>query len=437
MAENQLSRAMHHIRRTLGVSARADLNDRQLLEQFATSKDEEAFTLLVHRYGPQVLGVCRRMLGNDHDADDVFQATFLVLASKAGSVSWRESIGSWLYNVAYHLAAKTRRGAARRRQHEQWAATMAPQNALPSPDGEELQSIVDDELQRLPGKYRMPLLLCYLQGQTRDEAARQLGWTQVEVKGRLQRGRDLLRDRLLRRGLATSAAMLPATLSQDAIAAVPTALVTTTVKAAVGGAVAAPVAALVKGAVNAMYWSKIKTRALIALVIATVFGFGMSGFIYYYPSGASAQQVPAKDTNKPPEAASKRDDPRVDPDRYDQADVVARVKLKGGLIGTGQPIGGGRPFTVKSTTFTILELLKNKTAIALDKEVSVSNFGPHFKIDNVIRAVKFDEEFTIYLKLQDSGPPLPPAPAAPPSWNYIENSNEKGVSHLSASKPKQ
>src|SRR5262249_34267055 len=157
--------------------------------------------------------------GNDHDADDVFQATFLVLASKAGSVSWRESIGSWLYNVAYHLATKTRRGAARRRQHEQWAASMAPKNAAPSPDGGELQSIVDDELQRLPGKYRMPLLLCYLQGHTRDEAARQLGWTQVEVKGRLQRGRDLLRDRLLRRGLATSAAMLPATLSQSAIAA--------------------------------------------------------------------------------------------------------------------------------------------------------------------------------------------------------------------------
>src|SRR5262249_6263005 len=156
--------------------------------------------------------------------DDVFQATFVVLASKARSVGWRESIGSWLHNVAYHLAAKTRRGAARRRQHEQRAATMAPKNEVPSPDWEGLQSIVDDELQRLPAKSRTPLLLCYLQGQTRDEAARQLGWTQVEVKGRLQRGRDLLRDRLLRRGLATSAATLPATLSQGAIAVVPTTL---------------------------------------------------------------------------------------------------------------------------------------------------------------------------------------------------------------------
>jgi RNA polymerase sigma factor (sigma-70 family) len=411
---------MAHVRRVLGVPAAADLNDRQLLEQFAGSRDEAAFTALVQRYGPQVLGVCRRMLGNDHDADDVFQATFLVLAAKAGSIGWRESISSWLYNVAYHLAAKTRRGAIRRRQHELRAAKMAAKKTASCPDGGELHAILDDELQQLPEKYRMPLLLCYLQSQTREEAARQLGWTEIEVKGRMQRGRDLLRNRLLRRGLAITAG-LPATLSQQAPAAVPSILVTTTVKAAVSGAVAAPVAALVRGALQAMFWSKLQTRGLLALAVVLTLGLGMSGIFYFYTADVSAQgAAPANVTKSAAKSFSKRDDPRVDPDRYDQADLVARVKVRGNLAYSGT-VGG------IITTFTILDILKNKTAVALDKEVRVNaNGSPRVKIDNVIRGLNFDEECTIYLKLRDGG-----------GWLYIENSVEKGVSHVSASKPKE
>jgi RNA polymerase sigma factor (sigma-70 family) len=423
---HQLTQAMQHIRRMLGMPAGTDLNDRQLLEQFATSKDEAAFTALVQRYGPQVLGVCRRILGNDHDADDAFQATFLVLAAKAGSVGWHESIGSWLYNVAYHIAAKSRRGATRRRQHELRAATMAPKDTASSLDGEGLRAIVDDELQRLPEKYRLPLLLCYLQSQTRDEAARQLGWSEIEVKGRLQRGRDLLRDRLLRRGVATTAALLPATLSQGAIAAIPTALLTTTVQAAVGGAVAAPVAALVKGALQTMFWSKMKTRALLTLGAAMVLGLGVTGIFHYSPGDAAAQQVPAKDTKKPPEAASKRDDPRVDPDRFDQADVVARVTYRSTMNGTGMNPITKKPFGIRLSTFTILEILKNTTDVKLDNVISVNAGAPPVKINNVIRGMTFGDECTIYLKLKDGG-----------GWIYIENSSERGSSHISPSKATQ
>jgi len=420
MADGQLTRALQHIRRMLGVPGGAALNDRHLLERFTTSKEEAAFAALVHRHGPLVLGVCRRILGNDHDADDAFQATFLVLASRAGAVSWRESIGSWLYNVAYHLATRARRAATRRRHYEQRAATMAATDTAPAADWDELRPILDDELQRLPEKYRMPLLLCCLQGQSRDEAAVQLGWTPGEVKGRLQRGRDLLRCRLTRRGLTLSAASLPVLLAQGAIAALPPALVTTTVKAAAGGAVAAPVAALMKGAAQAMFWSKIKSWVLIGLVVAVALGVGVAGVLSSNPSTAVTERVQAKDADQPAKPDDRRNDPRVDPERYDKADVVLRVKLKGNLAYSGTVSGF-------ITTFAVVEALKNKTAAALDKEVRVNARGtPQVKIDNVIRGLGFSDECTIYLKPRDGG-----------GWVYLDNSVEKGVSHVTAAKPKQ
>jgi RNA polymerase sigma factor (sigma-70 family) len=373
----------------------------------------------VHRHGPLVLGVCRRVLGNDHDADDAFQATFLVLASRADTVSWRESIGSWLYNVAYHVASRARRGAARRRHYEQRAATMATTDVAPAADWDELRPILDDELQRLPEKYRMPLLLCCVQGQSRDEAAVQLGWTPGEVKGRLQRGRDLLRGRLTRRGLALSVVALPVLLAQGAIAALPPTLVTTTVQAAIGGAVTAPVADLMKGAVQAMFWSKIKIWVLIGLVMAVALGVSVAGVLTSNPSHAAAS-VAAKDEEKPAKADDKRNDPRVDAERYDKADLVLRVKLKGNLAYSGTVSGF-------ITTFTVVETLKNKTRAAIDKEVRVNaNGSPRVKIDNVIRGMNFDEECTIYLKPRDGG-----------GWLYLDNSVEKGVSHVTATKPKQ
>jgi hypothetical protein len=297
---------------------------------------------------------------------------------------------------------------------------MAAKEAAPGTDWDELQPILDDELHRLPEKYRMPLLLCCVQGQSRDEAAVQLGWKPGEVKGRLQRGRELLRGRLTQRGLTLSAAVLPVLLAQGAIAALPPILLATTVKAAAGGAVSAPVTALVKGALQAMFWNKIKTWVLVGLVMALALGVGVGAVLHHNPSQAAAQSVQAKEVDEPARGDDKRKDPRVDGERYDKADVVLRVKLKGNLAYSGTVSGF-------ITTFTVLETLKNKTATAIDKEVKVNaNGSPRFKIDNVIRGMNFDEECTIYLTPREGG-----------GWLYLDRSVEKGVSHVTAAKPKQ
>jgi RNA polymerase sigma factor (sigma-70 family) len=208
-------------------------NDRQLLQRFAEHRDESAFTVLVHRYGPLVFGVGRRVLSREEDCEDVFQATFLVLARKAASAPWRESVGGWLHAVAYRLAQKTRTAAARRQQREREAAQQAQQGSVSEPAVRELALMIDEELQHLPRHYRAPLLLCYLEGRPTDEAARQLGVPLRTCQRRLQQGREFLRRRLVQRGFTLSAALLGATLGQGRDAeAVPPALTATTVKAA-------------------------------------------------------------------------------------------------------------------------------------------------------------------------------------------------------------
>jgi len=183
--------------------------DRQLLEAFARCGDESAFTLLVHRHGSLVLGVCRRVLGNAADAEDAFQATFLVLARKADKVAWHESVRNWLYGVAHRIARKARMLQARRAQKEREAGTAEKSSALESAWAE-VRGVLDEELHNLPAKYRAPLLLCCLDGKTREEAAAELGWSVGSVKGRLERGREMLRERLRGRGLTLSGSCAPA-----------------------------------------------------------------------------------------------------------------------------------------------------------------------------------------------------------------------------------
>src|SRR5262249_33615991 len=177
-----------HWRRLAG-GAPADDCDSGLLERFVRGRDEAAFAELLRRHGPLVLGTCRRVLGDPADADDVFQATFLVLARKAASIQKRGSVASWLYGVAYRLARRLRAGLAGGRAHEQEAAAVtAAANADES--WRELWPAVDEELSRLPEKYRVPLVLCYLEGKTHEEAARLLGWPKGSLSTRLLRGRD-------------------------------------------------------------------------------------------------------------------------------------------------------------------------------------------------------------------------------------------------------
>jgi RNA polymerase sigma factor (sigma-70 family) len=254
----------------LGLGTVAGLSEWQLLNRYISRGDEAAFEALVARHGPMVLGVCRRLLADPHDAEDASQATFLVLVRKAGSLGEHDAIGHWLYGVARRVALKARGQAARRRTHEPRLATDPPAPPF-DPAAIDLGPALDAELDRLPAKYRAPIVLCYLEGLTHEQAASALRWPLGTVKGRLARARDLLRDRLIRRGIALSAGALAGSLSRDAACAVPEALLDSTVQAALrfasgplsAGIVSAPVAALIQGVLTTMFVSKVKTAAAL------------------------------------------------------------------------------------------------------------------------------------------------------------------------------
>jgi RNA polymerase sigma factor (sigma-70 family) len=187
--------------------------DGHLLRRFAADRDQAAFATLVERHGPLVLSVCRRVLGTVQDAEDAFQATFLVLARKAGSIRDPHLLGNWLYGVASRIARKARAGVSKRQMHEKQAQLLPSLQAPPGPEPDDVGSVLDEELSRLPEKYRVAVVLCYLEGKTNEEAAQLLDWPTGTVKGRLARARDLLRSRLMRRGLRASALVLAAFLA--------------------------------------------------------------------------------------------------------------------------------------------------------------------------------------------------------------------------------
>jgi RNA polymerase sigma factor (sigma-70 family) len=267
MANTQARIVLQHIREMVATEQTAQLRDQQLVERFAQAREEAAFDALVKRHGPLVLGVCRRVLHNWHDAEDAFQATFLILARKAGSIGQRESVASWLYRVAFHTALKAKASAASRQRREQQTRNRTPADPLEEVTGRELLLVLDEELQHLPECLRTPLVLCYLQGKTRDEAAQQLGWSLATLKRRLEKGRQRLRLRLEHRGLALSAALLGAGLAQGiASATVPAILTRATVKAALNAA-AGKAATLAEGVLQAMFTTKLKIATAVLLVI--------------------------------------------------------------------------------------------------------------------------------------------------------------------------
>lgn len=180
----------------------SDLPDDELLRRFAHHQDHAAFEMLVHRHGSWVLGVCRRILGNSHDAEDAFQATFVVLARKAATLQWGAFLSNWLHGVAQRTAMKAKVMAARRNKHEQNHAEECERRVGEQGELQRIRAILDEELQLLPAKFRHPLLKHYLEGKSREETAQELGWTIGAVKGSLERGREILRSRLTKRGFA-------------------------------------------------------------------------------------------------------------------------------------------------------------------------------------------------------------------------------------------
>lgn len=218
-----------------GVNAGA-LSDTILLARFSADHDEVAFSELVRRHGPLVLGVCRRILGDAHAAEDVFQAVFLVLAKKSGSIHSPELLANWLYGVACRIARKSRMKSMKEATRERWAVNVSTQTkeALGDVEWTELMQVLDEEVSQLPEKFRAPLVLCYLQGQTNAQAAAQLGWPSGSISDRLAQAREMLRHRLCRRGMNLTAALLAVLLTQKvASAAVSPGLAAATVKTAV------------------------------------------------------------------------------------------------------------------------------------------------------------------------------------------------------------
>lgn len=318
-------------------------SDRDLLRQFAGCRDEDAFAALVRRHGALVLGVCRRVLGNEQDAEDACQATFLVLVRKAGVVRWRQSVAGWLYRTASHLALRTKRAAARRHSHEGRVQPRPPGDPLAEIGLREFQQALDEELARLPEKYRAPLVLCCLEGASRDEAAQQLGWPLQTLKSRLERGRELLRKRLARRGVTLSAALAAVTLGQDGVqAAIPGALANRTARAALlfaagrpaAGQVSARVMGLAEGILKQMLTTKLTFAAALLLAAAAVPG------VLYWPLGsAPGGPTLGKRLAEPARAAPA---PRAKRAANDLGPEVrglrARVTLPQQQFATGQPV---------------------------------------------------------------------------------------------------
>ncbi|HEV3261721.1 MAG TPA: RNA polymerase sigma factor [Gemmataceae bacterium] len=264
----------HQLRKTVLSRDGAGLTDEHLLACFIEHKDEDAFAALVRRHGPLVWGVCRRHL-NHHDAEDAFQATFLVLARRAASIVSRPMVANWLYGVARTTALRAKVLAAKRRLRERQVAELPEPEAVPHGQGP-WRELLDQELSRLPDKYRAPIVLCDLEERSIKEAARQLGWPQGTVAGRLARGRKMLRGRLARHGLAAAGGVL----SQKAVSAcVPAPLQSSTIKAATlfaaGQAATAPVAALTEGVLRSMMLTKLKMVTVVLVLAAIAGGVGL------------------------------------------------------------------------------------------------------------------------------------------------------------------
>ena len=290
MASVRLGSAMRQIDQLFGEGTLAGLPDAQILERFVRHRDELAFTALVQRHGPMVLSVCRGILADPNDADDAFQAAFLLLARKAGSLWVGDSLGGWLHRVASRIALQIKADAARRRHQERRAAEKAGVRATSGQPEDDTFRVLHQEIDRLPEHYRKPIILCYLEHMTYQQAANHLRWSEGTTQGRLARGRSLLRARLERRGVCLGAATLQAPTLPRGASAVSMSMLLPAVRIArrlgpgeaIGvGTASAAAECLVEQALRTMVFAKLKMVAAAALLIGTMTcvatGLGASG----------------------------------------------------------------------------------------------------------------------------------------------------------------
>jgi RNA polymerase sigma factor (sigma-70 family) len=354
MRNGQLDSVLRHVRSLAAVGQTGKLPDPELLERFVAHHDQAAFAAIVERHGPLVLGVCRRVLRREHHAEDACQSTFLVLARKAGTIRKREALGSWLYGVALRVARKLAADARRRASQEVTEAD-AP---LPDAAGEltwrEGLAVLDEEINRLPGTYRSALVLCYFEGKTQDEAARELGCGPRALCGRLARARECLRRRLVRRGVALSAALLSTLLAAaHPAAALPPALAVRTVKAAAallgGQALArvapAAVASLTQGVLTAMSVTRATTVAALVLAVSLL----VTGAGAFAVAAWGGKEPPVADKAPPPadKAADRKAPPAADADKESPDERTVRCVVRDR---DGKPIAGARVYWTNATT---------------------------------------------------------------------------------------
>jgi cytochrome c peroxidase len=332
------SQILQVMRRFVDDQSARQLSDQHLLQQFSNGRDEAAFAALLRRHGPMVLDVCRGVFGNEADAEDAFQATFLVLARKAASIRKTASVGSWLHGVAYRTALKARAQSATRHKNE----GRAQARTVSAPDDltwREMQEILHQELTTLAERYRVPLVVCYLEGKTQDEAAAQLGVAKSTLKERLERGRSLLRARLVRRGLGPASVLLltawPAATASAAWATCTTlqgTLASATIKAAclyaagstaASSAVSGKVAALTAGVLRSMLLSKIKIATAAVLVACSFIGLGLTWGAYPHDT---QEQTPAQPSPSPSPSITRTLHLPETPYHYADIDLPAHFK---------------------------------------------------------------------------------------------------------------
>jgi len=330
MATSHLGEVVHHLRRAALRHDATGLTDGQLLDDYVRRRDDAALAALVHRHGPMVWGVCRRVLRDYHDAEDAFQATFLVLVRRAAAVVPREMVANWLYGVAHQTARKARATAAKRRSREKQVPDLPEPSVTDPQRGSDVRPLLDQELSRLPDIYRVAVVLCDLEGKTRKEAARQLGVPEGTLAARLARGRAMLAKRLGRHGVDEDFA---------SPAGVPLAVLTSTIEltsqAATGG-VSAAVAALAEGVVQAMCVAELKLAAV--LLMAAVLGLGGVAATRPVPQAAPGPRVETGQPAGEPQPGAKRWKERAT--LADHADEVLCVAASADFLAVGCKDGG-------------------------------------------------------------------------------------------------
>jgi RNA polymerase sigma factor (sigma-70 family) len=324
------------LRRLVLMGGASGLTDAELLERFLTLGDEAAFESLVRRHGSMVLDVCRRVLHHHQDAEDAFQATFLVLVRKAANIWPREMLPNWLFGVAYRTALAAKAAAARRRLRERQVTPMSEVDSSAQNVWRDLRPILDEELTHLPNKYRVPIVLCDLEGKSRQEAARLLGWLPGTLSGRLARARAMLAKRLTRRGLTISGAVLAGAFGENlASACVPPYLLARTVKSSLliaAGQGAAPlisanVIALSQGILRTMMMTKIKIAAIAFLTLSL--SIAGAGRLAYQATAATSDSTVLAAVFEPEGNANVGAVEDDDPQKSPKADKRKREKIVG------------------------------------------------------------------------------------------------------------